>query len=229
MKTSNNNLQIGLKISHICKWIKFTKYGIFTSSLTVVCKSEQKPAQINDYIWYKKMTQKWVKNKMLEWHQFNYQKHNSFKLDIKCPSMHGIGNFKDLWCDWPLKNFKALWRDCMHEPWNFNDLRCDCISLEISKPFGVAACALKFQSPLAWLHEPWNFNDLRCDCMSLEISKTISVTDHWHPRLWCNWYNFIGDFEDLWCIAMSVQSDIGNLTCLVDATALGLRVSKRIG
>ena len=59
MKTSNNNLQIGLKISHICKWIKVTKYGIFTSSLTVVCKSEQKPAQINDYRFGKR---KWHKD-----------------------------------------------------------------------------------------------------------------------------------------------------------------------
>ena len=39
------NLQKGLKISQRSKWIKFAQNDIFTSGLTVVCKSEQKSAQ----------------------------------------------------------------------------------------------------------------------------------------------------------------------------------------
>ena len=45
------NLQNGLKISQKSKWKKFAQNDIFTSSLTVVCKSEQKSAQKNDYTW----------------------------------------------------------------------------------------------------------------------------------------------------------------------------------
>ena len=162
-----------------------------------------------------------IKNQMLEWHQFNYQKHNSFKLDIKCLSMCGIRNFKDLygvtdlkfqspsvWLHVALKfqspfvwlhepwNFKALQCGCMHEPWNFKALCHGCMGLEISKPFGVTAC------------------------MSLEISMSFNVTawalkfqsplpwlhEPWNFKdLWRDCMHEPWNFNDLWCDCMSLE------------------------
>ena len=41
---------------------------------------------------------------------------------------HGIGNFKDLYYDWPngIRNFKDLRYDWPNGIGNFKDLGCDC-------------------------------------------------------------------------------------------------------
>ena len=118
-----------------------------------------------------------------------------------CLSMH-IGNFiLRPTVPW---NFKALC-DCMSLEISKPFGACDCMSLEISKPF-VTAWALKFQSPL-WLNEPWNFKALWCDCMHEPWNFKNRLWD-WSLkflRLLVQLVQFIGHFEDLWCIATSVQ------------------------
>ena len=155
--TLNNNLQTGLKISRTSKWIKFTKNGVFTSSLTVVCRSEQKSAQKSDYIWYKKMTQRWSKMICLNDINLTIKSTTAFKLDTMCLSIVSeISKIFGVTEPWFIEISKPLW--------------CDCMSLEISKPFG------------GWLHEPWNFKALRwVTAWALKFQRlSVWLILNWH-------------------------------------------------